>query len=457
MSDFDLFVIGAGSGGVRTARMAAAAGARVAVAEDRYLGGTCVNVGCIPKKLYSYAAHYRYDFEDSAGFGWQPGMPGFTWTRLRDAKRKEITRLNGIYGGLLAKAGVTLLEGRAQLRSAHSVEVNDRIYTATHIVLATGGWPYVPDFEGREHVITSNEVFDLPELPQRVLVVGGGYIAVEFAGIFAGLGAKTQLSYRGERPLRGFDEDLRTWFIREAGKHVQLLPQSQVVSVSKQDHELQVKMQDGSQLVVDCVLCATGRRANTRGLGLEHVKVQLDAEGNVSVNEQLQTSEPSIYALGDVVGRLALTPVALAEGMLLADHLFGSGKRRLSYANIPTTVFSHPNIATVGLSETLAGERYPELAIFESDFRALRHTLSGRDERSYMKIIVDTASDRVLGMHMLGPEAGEVIQGFAAAMNCGLTKAQLDSTLGIHPTLAEEFVTMRTPARVVHRSSGQKQ
>lgn len=451
MPDFDLFVIGAGSGGVRTARMAAATGARVAIAEERYLGGTCVNVGCIPKKLYSYAAHYSYDFEDSVGFGWQIGKPVFDWHRLRTAKQQEIRRLNGIYDGLLTRAGVSQFLGRATLRDANSIGVNGEVYTARHIVLATGGWPHVPEFSGKEHVITSNEVFDLPVFPKRILIVGGGYIAVEFAGIFAGLGAETLLSYRAGQPLRGFDEDVRARFVQEAGKHARLLPKSQVTSVTKGDGSLQVLMQDGSQHRVDCVLYATGRKANTRGLGLEHTKVRVNEDGTVVVNEHLQSHEPSIYALGDVVGRLALTPVALAEGMLLADHLFGNGKRRVSYDNVPTTVFSHPNIATVGLSEIQAKERYPDLTIYESDFRALRHTLSGRDERTYMKIVVDTVSDRILGMHMVGAEAGEVIQGFAAAMNCGLTKAQLDGTLGIHPTLAEEFVTMRIPARVVGR------
>lgn len=449
MSDFDLFVIGAGSGGVRTARMAAAAGARVAIAEERYLGGTCVNVGCIPKKLYSYAAHYRYEFEDSAGFGWQCGTPVFNWHKLRSAKQAEIARLNGIYDGLLKKAGVTLFEGRARLRGAQSVEVNGKVLSAKYIVIATGGWPHVPEFPGREHVVTSNEIFDLAEFPRRILIVGGGYIALEFAGIFAGLGAETYLSFRAQQPLRDFDADLRQRFLKEAEKHVHMLPGTQVASVSREQGALRVEMLDGRHCEVDCVLFATGRQANTDGLGLEHTRVQRNADGSLVVDAQLQTAEPSIYALGDVVGRLALTPVALAEGMLLADHLFGDRKRRLSYDNVPTTVFSHPNIGTVGLSEARAAAGYRDLTIFESDFRALRHTLSGRDERTYMKIIVDTPSDRVLGMHMVGPEAGEVIQGFAAAMNCGLTKAQLDGTLGIHPTLAEEFVTMRTAARVV--------
>lgn len=451
MFDFDLFVVGAGSGGVRAARMAAAAGARVAVAEERYMGGTCVNVGCIPKKLYSYAAHYRYDFEDSAGFGWQVAPPQFHWERLREAKQREIARLNGIYQNLLTTSGATVLEGRARLCDAHSIEIGGRRISAKYILLATGGWPYVPEFPGREHVVTSNEIFDLPQFPQRILIAGGGYIAIEFAGIFAGLGAQTILTYRSAELLKDFDVDLRQRFTREAARHIQLMPSTQVTAVEKRAGELLVTLQDGKRHEVDCVLFATGRRPNIANLGLEHTRVGLNADGTVAVDASMQSAEPSIYAIGDVVGRLALTPVALAEGMMVADRLFGEGRRNVSYDNVATTIFSHPNLATVGLSESDAAERHPGLTIFESDFRALRHTLSGRDERTYMKVIVDSASDRVVGMHMMGPDAGEVIQGFAAAMNCGLTKAQLDGTLGIHPTLAEEFVTMRSPARIVRR------
>lgn len=453
MFDFDLFVVGAGSGGVRAARMAAAAGARVAVAEERYMGGTCVNVGCIPKKLYSYAAHYHYDFEDSAGFGWQLERPQFDWAGLRDAKQREITRLNGIYQNLLATSGATVMHGRARLCDAHTVEVGGKRFTAKYILIATGGWPFVPEFPGREHVVTSNEIFDLPEFPRRVLIAGAGYIAVEFAGIFAGLGAQTLLSYRGTEMLKDFDPDLRERFAREAAKHVQLMPRTQVARVEKRAGGLLVSMQDGARHEVDCVLFATGRRPSVANLGLENTRVELNADGMIVVDSMFRTAEPSICALGDVVGRLTLTPVALAEGMVVADHLFGDGRRTISYDNVATAIFSHPNIATVGLSEPDAAERYPKLTIFESDFRALRHTLSGRDERTYMKVVVDAASDRVVGMHMMGPDAGEVIQGFAAAMNCGLTKAQLDGTLGIHPTMAEEFVTMRMPARTVLQKS----
>jgi glutathione reductase (NADPH) len=445
MFDVDLFVVGAGSGGVRAARMAAGMGARVAIAEDRYMGGTCVNVGCVPKKLYSYAAHYSADFADSAGFGWTVGDAHFSWPLLRDNKKKEISRLNGIYLQMLEKAGVTVHHGRAELRGPHEIGINDQLIRARYILLATGGWPQVPDLPGREHLLTSNEIFDLETLPQRLLVLGGGYIAVEFAGIFSGLGSTVTLAYRGDKVLRGFDEDLRTRFMTEAGRHVNLLMHTDVAGITRNaDGSLSATMKDGHVLVADAILAATGRKARTQGLGLEHTAVQLDARGNVQVDAEFRTTEPSIYALGDVVGRMALTPVALAEGMFLADHLFGSRSRRMSYDNIATAVFCQPNIATVGLSEEAARKRHGNVTVYESEFRHLRHTLSGRPERTYMKIIVDTATDKVVGMHMLGADAGEIIQGFAAAMVAGITKQQLDSTIGIHPTAAEEFVTMRT-------------
>jgi glutathione reductase (NADPH) len=445
MFDLDLFVIGAGSGGVRTARMAAAMGAKVAIAEDMYLGGTCVNVGCVPKKLYSYAAHYAADFTDSAGFGWSVGQPRFSWSTLRDNKSREITRLNGIYLQLLEKAGVRVHHAHASLAGPHEVRVQDQGITARHILIATGGWPNVPEFPGSDLVLSSNQIFDLETLPERLLVIGGGYIAVEFAGIFSGLGCATTLSYRGNQVLGNFDADLSRRFMVEAARHINLMMNTNVAAITRNpDGSLQVTMQEGQVLVVDAVLAATGRRARTDGLGLENTGVELGAKGNIVVDANFCTTEPSIYALGDVVGRMALTPVALAEGMYVADHLFGSGSRTMSYDNIATAVFSHPNIATVGLSEHAARERFGQVSVFESDFRHLRHTLSGREERTYMKIIVETASDKVVGMHMLGADAGEIIQGFAAAMVAGITKQQLDSTIGIHPTAAEEFVTMRT-------------
>ena len=453
MYDVDLFVIGAGSGGVRAARTAAALGARVAIAEERYLGGTCVNVGCIPKKLYAYAAHYRHDFADSAGFGWEPGTPSFDWARLRANKAAEISRLNGIYAGLLEQAGVTVYRGKATILEPQRVQIaGERTLNCRHVLIATGGWPWIPEFPGRELVLSSNEVFDLESLPQRILIVGGGYIAVEFAGIFAGLGAETTLSYRGDMPLRGFDDDLRRHFLAEAGKQVSMLMESDIATVQRAgDGALRVTMRDDRELAVDAVLFATGRRPNTTGLGLEQLGVQQGKNGRIVVNDRLESSVPGIHALGDVVGRMALTPVALAEGMFVANHLYGDGSRHMDYDNIATAVFGDPNLATVGLSENAALERYRTVRVFESEFRALRHTLSGRNARSYLKVVVDSASDRVLGMHMMGDEAGEIIQGFAAALRCGLSKAQLDATIGIHPTTAEEFVTLRTPVRESQR------
>jgi glutathione reductase (NADPH) len=449
MHNFDLFVIGAGSGGVRAARTAAALGARVGIAEDKALGGTCVNVGCIPKKLYSMASHYRSDFEDAAGFGWQLDAPRFDWATLRTNKQHEITRLNGIYQNLLLKAGVQLLPARATLIDANTVSVGGQHYSARYILLCTGGRPQLADFAGNELALSSDQIFDLPSFPRRILIQGAGYIGVEFAGIFAGLGAETWLSWRGELPLRGFDEDLRRRFMAEAGKHCHLLPGTQIAALEQlPDGQLNATLRGGTtELAVDQVLVATGRVANVTGLGLENTKVRLTTTGHVEVDAEFQTAEPSIFALGDVVGRMALTPVALAEAMLVVNRLFGDRSRQFGYTNIPTAVFSHPNLATVGISEAAARTQGFGVAIYETDFRHLRHTLSGRDERTYMKVIVDVATDKVLGIHMLGNDAGEIVQGFAVAMTCGLTKAQMDATVGIHPTAAEELVTLRTRSR----------
>lgn len=438
-----MFVIGAGSGGVRTARMSASYGARVAIAEDRYMGGTCVNVGCVPKKLYSYASHFRYDCTDSKGFGWQGSVPAFDWNVLRDNKTAEISRLNGIYDTLLDGSGVTLYNARARLLDKHTVEIGDQKVSSEKILIATGGWPFVPQFPGSELAVTSNEIFDLPSFPERILVVGGGYIALEFAGIFAGLGADTTLSYRGEIPLKHFDKDLREKLYLESERHMTMLMNSNVEKIIKKDNELHVKFKEGSSLVVDCVLYATGRKPNTENLGLENTGVSLQPNGAIAINEHFETTEPGIYALGDVVGRIALTPVAIAEGMVLASNLFKNTEKTMDYSNIATAVFSHPNVGTVGLGEEQAKAEYGDIEVFESDFRHLKHTLSGNPERTYMKLIVDKATDRVVGMHMMGADAGEIIQGLAVAMQCGVTKAQLDSTIGIHPTAAEEFVTMR--------------
>ncbi len=445
--DYDLFVIGAGSGGVRAARMAAATGARVAVAEERYLGGTCVNVGCVPKKLFVYAAEFSHAFRDAAGFGWSLEGIRFHWPTLRDNKTREIERLNGVYARLLDNAGVQRLEGTGTLTGPHSVRVGDCDYTAANILIATGGWPHVPEFPGREHVITSNEAFYLEQFPRRVLVVGGGYIAVEFAGIFNGLGAETHLSYRGPLFLRGFDQDLREGLASQmAGQGVKLHFETEVRGVVRNgDGSLTVHFAAGDPIIVDTVMYATGRRPNTTGLGLETTGVVLADNGAIQVDERFRTAEPSILALGDVIDRVQLTPVAIAEAMVLVDNLFKGGDQTMDYRDIPTAVFSQPTIGTVGLSEEEARQSYPDIRVFRTDFRPMKQTLAGGDDRILMKLVVDGASDRVLGCHMLGEGAGEIIQGLAVAIKAGATKADFDRTVGIHPTAAEEFVTLRNP------------
>ncbi|HEX9390656.1 MAG TPA: glutathione-disulfide reductase [Usitatibacteraceae bacterium] len=443
---YDLFTIGGGSAGVRASRMSARLGARVAVAESTYLGGTCVNVGCIPKKLFAYAAHVHEDVEDAAGFGWRIAAPAFDWPTLRANKDTEIARLNQVYESLLLDAGVEILRGRATLLDAHTVSINGRQITAKHILIATGGWPVKPDIPGAEYAITSNEFFHLETLPKRVLVYGGGYIAVELASIFNGLGAATSLVYRGERLLKNFDADLGTILeIEMVKKGVNLHLRSSMERIDRHGDVCRVQLGGGERLEVDCVLFATGRAPHTAGLGLEAAGVVLNESGAIKVDAKFRSNVPSINAIGDCTDTLALTPVALAEGMVVADRLFNDGRRSIGYENIPTTIFSHPNVGTVGLSEEAARQRYEDVKIFKSNFRALKHTLSGRQERTFMKLVVDVASDRVLGVHMVGADAGEIIQGFAVALNCGATKAQFDATIGIHPTAAEEFVTMREP------------
>ncbi|MED5607756.1 MULTISPECIES: glutathione-disulfide reductase [Pseudomonas] len=446
--DFDLFVIGAGSGGVRAARFAAGFGARVAVAESRYLGGTCVNVGCVPKKLLVYGAHFHEDFEQAAGFGWSLGEARFDWPTLIANKNREIHRLNGIYRNLLVNSGVTLLEGHARLVDAHTVEVDGQRLRAANILIATGGWPQVPDIPGKEHVITSQEAFFLPQLPRRVLVVGGGYIAVEFASIFHGLGAQTTLLYRRELFLRGFDRSVREHLRDELTKKgLDLQFNADIARIDKQaDGSLLATLKDGRLLEADCVFYATGRRPMLDGLGLENVEVALDDKGFVKVDEAYRTSEPSIRAIGDVIGRVQLTPVALAEGMAVARQLFRPEEYRpVDYKLIPTAVFSLPNIGTVGLTEDEARAAGHRIKLFESRFRALKLTLTESQEKTLMKLIVDADSDQVLGCHMVGPEAGEILQGIAVALKAGATKRVFDETIGIHPTAAEEFVTLRTP------------
>jgi glutathione reductase (NADPH) len=462
--DFDLFVIGGGSGGVRAARMAAQRGARVALAEvlgTDGLGGTCVNVGCIPKKLYSYAAHYADSFEESHGFGWEGEKPLLNWATLKHNRAKEIGRLNGVYSNLLGGSGVTVFNGFARVDGEHAITLatmhadgspGHQHFTAKNILVATGGTPFVPHFQGREHVISSNEVFDLEPFPQRLLVVGGGYIACEFASIFNGLGSKVTQLYRGEQVLRGFDEEIRHFVSAEMIKSgVELRLNADVVDVQKTDEGLRVECEGGAIVMADAVLYATGRVPNVKGLGLHTVGVAQGGQGEVIVNAQYQTNVPHIYAVGDVTNRVQLTPVALGEAMVVVDQLFGPAAGRaprdMSYDFIPTAVFTHPNIGTVGFSEEKAREKFGAITVFRSEFKALKHTLSGSSERTLMKLVVDSASDRVVGLHMVGPDAGEIVQGFAVAMKAGATKAVFDSTIGIHPTAAEEFVTMREPTR----------
>ena len=444
--DYDLFVIGAGSGGVRAARMAANFGARVAIAEDRYMGGTCVNVGCVPKKLYVYASQFGKGFDDARGFGWTSEQPRFDWATLRDNKKAEISRLNGIYDSLLNGAGATVINGRGHILDAHTVAVGDKQYSAEKILIATGGWPYIPEFPGSEFAITSNEIFDLEKFPERLVIVGGGYIAVEFAGIFNGLGATVTQLYRRSLFLRGFDQDIREHAAREiANSGVDLRFETTVSRIDRDEGGLHLELGDGTRLDADAVLYATGRKANLADLGLDNVDAKLDKQGAIAVDSNYRTTEPSIYALGDVIGGMELTPVALAEGMAFARRQFGDRDQQVDYDFIPTAVFCQPNIGTVGFTEEEARKQFGNITLFKSSFRPMKHTLSGREEKSFMKIIVETATDRVVGVHMMGPDAGEIMQGIAIAMRAGATKAMFDTTIGIHPTTAEEFVTMRDP------------
>jgi glutathione reductase (NADPH) len=454
--DFDFFVIGAGSGGVRAARTAAALGARTAIAEQRFFGGTCVNVGCIPKKLYTYAAQFAHHWRDAKSYGWQTtALPAFNWQQLKDNKDKEIKRLNGIYRNILDASGVQIIEGRAVFEDPHKVRVGDQIFTARHILIATGGHSKLPDLPGIELAIDSDGFFELTEQPKRVMVVGGGYIATELAGVFAGLGSQVHLVHRGDILLGGFDKEIASFVTEAIASYTDLHLHSQVSKIEKViksnelGDDLQVTLIDGKQITVDLVLFATGRAANTAGLGLEKIGVQMDKGGGVIVDEFYESSVPGVYAVGDVINRVTLTPVALAEGQLLARRLFRqpdvAAPSALSYELIASAVFSDPQLATVGLTEAQARELYPAVKVFKSRFRPLKHTLTGAAEFTLMKMLVDPVTDLVLGVHMAGTDAAEIIQGMAVALQAGATKADFDNTLGIHPTAAEEFVTMRTP------------
>ncbi len=433
---------------MRASRVSASYGARVAIAEADRFGGTCVNVGCIPKKLFSYAAHFREEFEVARAYGWSAGEPRFDWPTLLANKDREILRLNGVYERVLSLADVEILRGRAKIVSPHEVEVNGRKLTAKHILVATGSWPVIPPIPGREHAISSNEAFQLQRLPSRAVVVGGGYIALEFASIFNGLGVQTTLSYRGKRLLRGFDAELGERIAEEMGaKGVKVRFGAEPAAIARR-HEgsLEVAFSDGTRVEADLALFATGRRPNTANLGLEQAGVKLAADGAVIVDRLSTTSIESIHAIGDVTNRINLTPVATAEAMWLARTLFGNEPTPVDHENVPTAVFADPNVATVGLSEEKAKERYGAVDVYKTSFRALKLTLTAKHERTFIKLVVERAGQKVVGAHMIGPDAGEIVQGVAIAVKMGATKGQFDSTIGIHPTAAEEFVTLREKA-----------
>ena len=447
--DFDLFVIGGGSAGVRCARIAAGHGARVGIAEERFWGGTCVNVGCVPKKLLVQAGEYGAWAEDAAGFGWQIKKGPHDWAKLIAAKDKEIGRLNGIYRRLLDNAGASIFDARATFIDPHTLDVGGNRITARHIVIATGGHPVRLPIPGAELGIISDAAFYLPHMPERVAIIGSGYIAVEFAGIFAGLGAQVDLVYRQPLPLRGFDLDLRESLVEALGAQgIALHPGCRPVKVEADGNRRILTFGEGHTLRTDLVFFATGRAPATKGLGLDKAGVATNEAGAVTVDHHLRTSRHHIYAMGDVTDRLNLTPVAIAEGHAIADTLFGNNSRDVSLQNVPTAVFSTPPIATVGLTEEQAAEHGP-LDVYVSTFTPMRHTLSGRARKSMLKLLVDQGTQKVVGAHMLGEDAPEIMQGLAIAIVMGATKADFDRTIGIHPTAAEEFVTLRTRTRMV--------
>jgi len=443
--DYDLITIGAGSGGVRASRIAAQHGAKVAVIEEDRPGGTCVLRGCVPKKLLVYGAQFSAELEDAIGFGWQEVDTAHDWGQLIRTKNTELDRLAGIYQSLLDKAGVTTISGRGMITGPNSVTVDGRTITAETILIAVGGWPYMPDVPGlSEHAITSNEALDLGFRPDEVVVYGSGYIAVEFAGIFNGFGAKTHLVFRADEPLRGFDRDIRHAFAEAvAERGIILHPGNTITSVEGDDVSKTICLSDGSQISADTLMVATGRKPNVRGLGLEDAGVAMTESGAIKVDAESRTSVPSIYAIGDVTDRINLTPVAIAEGHAFADTMYGNMPRVVDHQNVASAVFSMPPIASVGISEDDARAASVSVRVYEASFRAMKNTISGRNEKTYMKLIVAAEDEKVLGAHMMGPDAPEIIQGMAIAIKAGATKADFDATIGIHPTAAEEFVTMR--------------
>ncbi|MBL4802823.1 MAG: glutathione-disulfide reductase [Emcibacter sp.] len=449
MYDYDFFVIGAGSGGVRASRMAATYGANVAICEDYRVGGTCVIRGCVPKKLFVYASEYSSHFKDSKGFGWAGADQNFDWPALISAKDTEIDRLNGLYNQTLQSHNVEVIQARGRLVDAHTIELTSaegkRTVTAGKILIATGGWPQMPDIPGIEHAITTNEAFHLEKLPRRMAIVGGGYIAVEFAGIFNGMGVEMHLLYRGEQILRGFDRDISDKLNEEMGKKdVDVRVHTNVTAITKTDEGLSLTLTDGSILAVDEVMFATGRVPNSKNMGLEDLGVEMQTNGAIIIDENYKTSVDNIFAVGDVTGKIQLTPVAIKEGAALAATQFNDTPTLVDYENIPTAVFSQPSIGTVGMSEEEAREKFgDDIQVFKSEYRSMKFTLSGRPERSLMKMIVQISTDKVIGVHIIGPDSAEIIQGIAIAMKCGATKAQFDSTLAVHPSSAEEFVLMK--------------
>ena len=456
--DVDLFVIGGGSGGVRAARIASGHGARVMVAEEYRVGGTCVIRGCVPKKLLVYASRFADEFEDAAGYGWTVGEPVFDWGTLIANKDREIARLEAAYTTNLERANVAIAKSRAVLEDAHTVRLTatGKTVRAGTILIATGGTPHLgAEIAGLEHVISSNEAFHLQELPKRVLIQGGGYIAVEFANIFSGLGSEVTLVYRGEQILRGFDNDVRDHLAAEMGKRgIKIVCKQTVDAIEKVEHGLDVELSDRESFVVDCAMFATGRKPNVAGLGLDKAGVTL-AKGAVAVDEFSRTSVPNIYAVGDVTDRINLTPVAIREGHAFADTVFGGRPTKVDHADVPTAVFSEPELGVIGLTETQAAERYPRVDVYKTSFRPMKMTLAGRDTRSFFKLIVDAASDRVLGCHIASPDAGEMIQLIGIAVKMNATKADFDTVMAVHPTASEELVTLRTKAYTVERQAAE--